>query len=138
VSGVEQAADAGLEILDDGECIRLLGTTPVGRVAVNVGDAVAVLPVNYAMIGSEILFFTGPGLKLGAVLTARTVTFEADQIDTVARTGWSVLAVGPAEVVDSWLRSRAEAIGLYPWAAGDRHHLVRIRPTFFSGRRIIV
>jgi nitroimidazol reductase NimA-like FMN-containing flavoprotein (pyridoxamine 5'-phosphate oxidase superfamily) len=135
---VERVTDAGLEILDDGECVRLLGTTPVGRVAVCVGDAVAVLPVNYAMLGSEILFFTGPGLKLDAVLTARTVTFEADEIDAVARTGWSVLAVGSADLVDSWLRSRAEAVGLYPWAAGDRRHLVRIRPSFLSGRRVLV
>jgi uncharacterized protein len=135
---MEHLTDAGLEILDDGECLRLLGTTPVGRVAFNVGDAVAVLPVNHAVVGSELLFFTGEGLKLDAVLSAGTVTFEADKIDAVARTGWSVLAVGRADVVDSWLRSRAEAVGLYPWAAGDRHHLVRIRPSFFSGRRILV
>ena len=81
VTGVERLTDAGLEILDEGECVRLLGTTAVGRVAFSVGDAVAVLPVNHAMLGSEILFFTGPGLKLDAVLTARTVTFEADEID---------------------------------------------------------
>ena len=135
--GVEGLTDAGLEILGDGECVRLLGTTPVGRVAFSVGHAVAVLPVNYARLGSEILFFTGPGLKLDAVLTARTVTFEADEIDAVGRTGWSVLAVGRAELVDSWLRSRAEALGLYPWAAGDRPYLVRLRPSFLSGRRIL-
>ena len=138
MTGVERLTDAGLEILDEGECVRLLGTTAVGRVAFSVGDAVAVLPVNHAMLGSEILFFTGPGLKLDAVLTARTVTFEADEIDAVARTGWSVLAVGRAELVESWLRSRVEAVGLCPWAAGDRHHLVRVRPSFLSGRRVLV
>ena len=137
MTAVEHLTDAGLEILDDGECLRLLGTTPVGRVAVNLGYAVAVLPVNYAVVGSEILFFTGEGLKLEAVMAAGTVTFEADEIDAEARTGWSVLAVGRADVVDSWLRARAEAVGLYPWAAGDRPHLVRIRPSFFSGRRIL-
>ena len=132
-----QLADMGLEILDEAECIRLLGTTPIGRVAVNVGDAAAVLPVNYAMVGSDILFFTGQGIKLNAALAAKTVTFEADDIDVEAKTGWSVIAVGPAQRVDSWLRDRAEAVGLYPWAAGERHHLVRIRPSFLSGRRIL-
>ena len=129
--------DAGLEILDEQECIRLLHATVIGRVAVGTGDVAAILPVNYVMLGSDILFFTGTGTKLNAALSSATVTFEADHIDVPARTGWSVLAVGPVERTDDAMRRRVEALGLYPWAAGDRHYLVRIRPTFFSGRRIV-
>jgi len=129
--------DAGLEILDTSECTRLLHTTQIGRVAISLGEVAAVLPVNYVMLGSDIMFFTGPGVKLNAALAASTVTFEADQIDVTARTGWSVIASGRAERTDGSWRPRVEALGLYPWAAGDRHHLVRIRPTFLSGRRIL-
>jgi nitroimidazol reductase NimA-like FMN-containing flavoprotein (pyridoxamine 5'-phosphate oxidase superfamily) len=134
---MDEVVDGGLEILDESECLRLLQTTPIGRVAVDVGGAVAVLPVNYVMIGSEIMFFTGQGVKLNAALAAKTMTFEADEIDAAARTGWSVIAVGVAERLDSWYRARVEALGLYPWAAGERHELVRIRPSFLSGRRIL-
>lgn len=128
--------DGGLEILDDQECIRLLHATQVGRIAVPRGDVAVVLPVNYVMLGADILFFTGMGVKLNAALAATTVSFEADHVDVAARTGWSVLAVGPAERSDM-ARGRVEELGLFPWAAGDRNHLVRIRPTFFSGRRIL-
>jgi hypothetical protein len=76
-------------------------------------------------------------VKLNAALAAATVTFEADHIDLVARTGWSILAVGVAERANDLQRARVEELGLYPWAAGDRHHLVRIRPTFLSGRRLV-
>jgi hypothetical protein len=48
-----------------------------------------------------------------------------------------MLAVGVAERLDSWYRARIEALGLYPWAAGDRNDLVRICPSFLSGRRIL-
>jgi len=132
-----ELVDRGLEILGTSECIRLLHTTQIGRVAVNLGELAAVLPVNYVMLGSDIMFFTGPGLKLNAALAASTVTFESDQIDVAARTGWSVLVTGRAERTDVANRPRVEALGLYPWAAGERHHLVRIRPTFLSGRRIV-
>jgi nitroimidazol reductase NimA-like FMN-containing flavoprotein (pyridoxamine 5'-phosphate oxidase superfamily) len=128
--------DSGLEILDESECIRLLRTVRIGRVAVSLGEVAAVLPVNFAMLGADILFFTGTGVKLNAALSAATVSFEADEIDVDAHTGWSVLAVGPTERTDRGMRARVEALGLYPWAAGDRHYLVRIRPTFLSGRRI--
>jgi hypothetical protein len=127
----------GLEILDDRECLRLLQTVPVGRVAVGHGDLPAVLPVTFLVAGGDIFFFTGPGLKLTAAEERRSVAFEADEIDAVAQLGWSVLAVGPASVVGPATRARVEALGLYPWAAGDRHRLVRIRPEFLSGRRLV-
>jgi nitroimidazol reductase NimA-like FMN-containing flavoprotein (pyridoxamine 5'-phosphate oxidase superfamily) len=135
--GEARLVDSGLEILDESECTRLLHTARVGRVAVDVGGAVAVLPVNFAMLGDDIMFFTGSGLKLNAALNTDAVTFEADDVDFEAHTGWSVLAVGRAERTDGSLRTRVEALGLYPWAAGDRHHLIRIRPTFLSGRRVL-
>ena len=129
--------DSGLEILDDPECIRLLHTAHIGRVAVSAGGVAAIMPVNFVMLGADIMFFTGTGAKLNAALAAATVSFEADEIDVETHTGWSVLAVGPAERTDGAMRARVEALGLYPWAAGDRHYLVRIRPTFLSGRRIL-
>ena len=129
--------DRGLELLDDTECIHLLRTVPVGRVVVTIGGAAAVLPVNYVMVGSDVFFFTGDGLKLRSALAESTVTFEADSIDVADRRGWSVIAVGSATEASAGEHARVESLGLYPWAAGDRSHLVRIRPTFLSGRRIL-
>ena len=60
-----------------------------------------------------------------------------DDRQGIQRSGWSVMAVGPAAPASYAERARVEALGLYPWAAGDRQHLVRLRPTFLSGRRIV-
>jgi uncharacterized protein len=136
-AGDPRLTDRGQEILDEGECVRLLHAARIGRVVVSVGEVAAVFPVNYVMLGADVMFFTGPGVKLNAALGSSVVTFEADEIDLQARTGWSVLAMGRAERTDGALRARVEALGLVPWAAGDRSHLVRIRPTFLSGRRIL-
>lgn len=129
--------DDNLEILDERECLRLLGTVRLGRVAISRGEVPVVLPVNFALVGGEIMFFTGLGSKLNAALQGRTVAFEVDEIDVESESGWSVLVAGRAEPAEGPSRARAEALGLYPWAAGDRHQLVRIRMEFISGRRLL-
>jgi uncharacterized protein len=128
--------DEGLELLGEEECLRLLESAQIGRVAICSGEVAAVFPVTFAMVGGEIVFFTGNGTKLEAAKEGRTVSFEVDEIDPVER-GWSVLAVGQATLAGPALMARAVALGLYPWVAGERHNLVKIRPTFLSGRRIL-
>jgi nitroimidazol reductase NimA-like FMN-containing flavoprotein (pyridoxamine 5'-phosphate oxidase superfamily) len=129
--------DEGLEVLDEEECLGLLAGARVGRVAIAKGAVPVVLPVNFVLVGTDVMFFTGPGLKLEAALEGRPVAFEVDRIDVERHMGWSVLVTGPLSTADPRSRPRAEALGLYPWVAGDRHHLVRVRPEFMSGRRIL-
>jgi nitroimidazol reductase NimA-like FMN-containing flavoprotein (pyridoxamine 5'-phosphate oxidase superfamily) len=131
------AIDEGLQILDEEECWRLMRTARVGRVAVGMGAVPAVFPVAFIVVGSDILFFTGSGIKYDAAREGRSVSFEVDEIDVVAEMGWSVLAVGPIAPASSVSKARAQALGLYAWAAGDRQQLLRIRPDFLSGRRIL-
>jgi uncharacterized protein len=137
VSDVPPFADNGLEILTESECLRLLGTERIGRVAICQGAVPAVLPVAYAVVGGEVMFFTGSGVKLNAALKSQSVAFEVDHIDIEKKSGWSVLVVGPATPAGEAAVARAEAVGLFPWAAGSRHHLVRIRPELVSGRRLL-
>ena len=77
------------------------------------------------------------GTRLSAALRGVVVAFEIDEIDCSHHRGWSVLAVGEAQVVGDdeadVLRAR---LALAPWAPGEGDHLVRIQPTFLSGRRI--
>jgi nitroimidazol reductase NimA-like FMN-containing flavoprotein (pyridoxamine 5'-phosphate oxidase superfamily) len=128
--------DDGLQILEDDECRSLLGTHQIGRVAITLGAVPAVLPVNYVIRDGDILFATGPGLKLRAALDHTVVAFEVDDIDPVARSGWSVLVVGRAETVsEPAARQHMLEHGLQTWAPGDRHHLIRIDTDFVSGRR---
>ena len=93
--------------------------------------------MTFVVVGGDIFFFTGPGLKLTAARERRSVAFQTDDIYAAAKLGWSLLAVGPATLAGSITRERVEALGLCPWAAAERHRLVRARPEFLSGRRIL-
>jgi CBS domain-containing protein len=129
--------DDRLELLSEAECRRLLGLEHVGRVAVALGALPVIFPVNYVMAGEDVLFFTAAGTKLHAATDHRLVTFEVDHIDLVNETGWSVLAVGPAqERTEPSVVAGARDAGLRPWAAGDRPHLVAITAEVVSGRRV--
>lgn len=130
----------GLEILTPEECRRLLATVPVGRVAVSVGALPAILPVNFALLDGDVIFRTAPGSKLDAAVRNAVVAFEADSVDPVYHTGWSVLVTGVAEEVTDAATLRAvAALPLEPWALdGLADHVVRIRSQMISGRRLHV
>ncbi len=130
-------SDEGLEILDEDQCLLLMRTVPVGRVAVAVGAAPAVFPVNFALYGRRVLFRTGQGTKLDAAVRHALVAFEVDHFDALYHSGWSVLVVGHAEAI----MDRHELPGgdgrVRPWADGERDHYVAIDPELVSGRRIL-
>ena len=83
------ADHSGLEILPYDECLRLLGTVPVGRVSFFADGEIVVLPVNYVMDGNDPVFRTARGSKLSAAEGQDVVAFEADAYDERTRTGWS-------------------------------------------------
>lgn len=128
------------EVLDREECLRLLGTRRLGRVAVAVeGWSPLIRPVNYRFdpASQAVVFRSGQGTKLTGLLRARAVTFEVDEIDEAARTGWSVIVSGRAEeVVRTGDLARVEALGLDPWVPADLPHWFRVRSEMVSGRRI--
>jgi nitroimidazol reductase NimA-like FMN-containing flavoprotein (pyridoxamine 5'-phosphate oxidase superfamily) len=129
--------DEGLEILTEQQASSLLHDAEVGRVGVTIGALPAIFPVNYRMIDGAIVFRTSPGTKLSAAAQHAVVAFEVDEYDVARRKGWSVLAVGLSEVVhDLDVTFEVLAAGLEPLAAGVRAAIVRIRPSFVSGRRI--
>jgi nitroimidazol reductase NimA-like FMN-containing flavoprotein (pyridoxamine 5'-phosphate oxidase superfamily) len=134
----ELATDrAGLEILHLGDCFRLLESVPVGRIGFVAGGEVVILPVNFLVDGQDVVFTTGAGSKLSAVEVGRYVGFEADSYDQAARTGWSVVVNGLAEIVDSDAEAaRLDALGLTSWPRAAERVWVRIRPASITGRRI--
>lgn len=131
------ADHAGLEILPYDECLRLLGTVPVGRVSFFSDGEIVVLPVNYVMDGQDPVFCTAGGSKLSAAQGQDVVAFEADEFDEKTKSGWSVLVNGRAHAIyeDAEIR-RLTALDLNPWATtADRPFWIRIRPTAVSGRQ---
>lgn len=130
--------DEGLELLTNDACWELLTRAEVGRVGVTVGALPAIFPVNYTVIDRSIVFRTAPGTKLAAATAGAIVAFEVDDFLGAERSGWSVLAVGPAQVVhDLDVTFKVLAAGLMPWADGNRANVVRIIPELLSGRRLV-
>src|SRR4051812_40764712 len=129
----------GVEVVDTAECLRLIASEEVGRLAVVSGGQPHVIPVNYVVDGDTIVFRSADGTKLQAALEG-PVAFEVDHFDRAGRGGWSVVVHGRAEVVTAAAppADAARLIGLAPepWADFPKEHLVRILPRSFTGRRI--
>jgi uncharacterized protein len=120
----------GLEVLDAPTCWDLIAATPVGRVAFMEGGEPMILPVNHAVVGHRIVFRTFRGSLLHEALLREPVAFQVDAFDPAARTGWSVLARGVADLV--------EDVELHPWAdTVARDDWVQIQVEEVSGRRIV-
>jgi len=123
-------------VLSEATCYELLAAATFGRVAVTIGAEPAILPVNYALLGHDVVFRTDPGSKLSAALMGVQVAFEVDEAGGPGD-GWSVVLVGHAEEVrDLETLAEIELLQLEPWAAGTREHVVRIRAKHVSGRAL--
>ena len=127
----------GLEILSTDECLDLLRSQTLGRVAVQIGATPAILPVNYALLDDDVVFRTDPGTKLSAALMRTMVAFEVDDTDPATYAAWSVLVVGYSEQVrDHATLARVDALGLEPWVTEGLDFVVHIRTRTISGRRL--
>lgn len=134
-------AEPRIETLSREECLALLAEQSFGRVCVSLGEGAPVIrPVNYAFHGpsQSIVFRTGSGSKLHALLHSAHAAFEVDGIDAEGRSGWSVIVTGVTEeVTRSDALARLEQIGLDTWAPGHRGHWLQIRARAVSGRRVV-
>ncbi|MEY2425843.1 MAG: uncharacterized protein QOI61_1415 [Actinomycetota bacterium] len=129
-----------IEFIERAECVRLLATQEVGRVAfATAGGGADIFPVNYVLDGDAIVFATAAGSKLSSA-DRGTISFEVDSTDAATRSGWSVVIHGFSQEITNCdspqVVERLRSLPLNPWAGGDRPHLVRISPRTITGRRI--
>jgi nitroimidazol reductase NimA-like FMN-containing flavoprotein (pyridoxamine 5'-phosphate oxidase superfamily) len=124
----------GLEVLDRGECLRLLRTVSLGRIAITTGALPTILPINFRVEGDRILFRTGVGTKLDAATRGAVVAFETDAFDPMYHSGWSVVVTGVAQAVED---PDDRAVHTTPrWAPGQDERLVEVSIEDISGRRL--
>src|ERR1700737_253459 len=126
--------NAGIDVITYRECLELLKTEEVGRIAVVVEGRPEIFPVNYVLDGNGIMFRTDSGTKLVGA-TQGPVAFEVDRLDRETRSGWSVIVHGQATLYtrfDSHAQQRASRL----WLDTTKPHLVRVTPDSITGRRI--
>jgi nitroimidazol reductase NimA-like FMN-containing flavoprotein (pyridoxamine 5'-phosphate oxidase superfamily) len=131
--------NVSFEVVTHDDCIQLLTTEEIGRLAWIADGVPHIVPLNYAWDGEAIVVRSDPGTKLDE-LQGAPVAFEVDRIDRVRRQGWSVVVQGMAREVpaDDWPATALRPSELYlePWVPGGKSHWLRVVPHAITGRRI--
>ena len=120
------------------ESWRLLAGASLGRIVFTWHAMPAIRPVNHLVDNQTVIIRS----HLGAAVTGRAggdgtvVCYEADDIDPVRHTGWSVIVTGMARLVrDPAAVSRYQQL-LQPWAAGQMDNVIAIEPQLVTGLRL--
>ena len=132
----EQWFPSHVRELDRAECMELLATQSVGRVAYCDQLGPVVLPVNYVLDQETVLIQVSPHSLLATHLRSAPATFEIDDFEGYNQSGWSVLVRGDAAYVEAG-DLPAPSQRPVAWAEGQRTLYVRITPRDVSGRRLL-
>jgi hypothetical protein len=126
-----------LETLTGAECLDYLAPGGIGRFLFLDDRGPVAIPVNYRMLGGGIVFRAAGGGSAAAAAGQPRVSFDVDHIDDALGEGWSVLVSGKARLVTAPAElAEVAALGIEPWAGGERNEYIRIEPRDVTGRRI--
>ncbi|MTV25459.1 pyridoxamine 5'-phosphate oxidase family protein [Nitriliruptoraceae bacterium ZYF776] len=125
----------GLEVLDLAQCLTLLRSRPLGRLAYVAAGVPHVVPVNHVVDGSTVVLRALEGSKLGALERRAAVAFQLDDHDAARGTGWSVLVQGWLEPVEGDVSRYADELDR--WVGDDDAVTwMRVVPDTIAGRRL--
>lgn len=124
------------------EALALLARAGFGRIVFSHHALPAIRPVNHILDGGSIVVRTHEGAALNALVRGAgdqgvVVAYEADEIDPVTRTGWSVIATGYATAVTDPAELDRYRVLLRPWVGGRRDHAIRVRPVEVTAYRLV-
>ncbi len=121
------------------ECLRLLTSVSIGRIAYTKRALPAVEPVRFAVDGNEIVIRLDTGSTLSTTIPDTIVAFQAEHLDDETHTGWTVNVVGSAhEVTDPGDAARLHGTGPPSWARTRGEQFIRIAPGIVTGRELMV
>ena len=123
--------------LEPAECRQLLESMSVGRLGYCTDRGPRIVPMNYALVGDSLTFRTGPTTEASWHAVFHDIAFEVDCIDVVRHTGWSVLVVGEATLLEAAsLRMLDLTQTPQPWADGERSIVAQLSLACITGRRV--
>lgn len=128
----------GLEVLPLAQCLSLLRSRPLGRLAYQDKGVPTVVPVNHLVDGSTIVMRSMTGGKLDHAIVGAPVAFQLDDHDPSRGTGWSVLVRGRAVLIEDDEQIARFDDELDSWAIEDTSDAswIRVVPDEVSGRRL--
>jgi nitroimidazol reductase NimA-like FMN-containing flavoprotein (pyridoxamine 5'-phosphate oxidase superfamily) len=126
-----------LKEMSKAECLELLASHRVGRVAYCDDLGPVVLPVNYVLDQGTVLIQISSQSTLAHHLRSGSASFQIDDVDDFNQSGWSVLVRGDAVHVDDADLPAGDEDRPHAWAEGEHSFHVRITPHDISGRRLL-
>ncbi|NEW37690.1 pyridoxamine 5'-phosphate oxidase family protein [Nocardia cyriacigeorgica] len=136
------ADDTGRRVveLDREQALSLLAEASFGRVVYTRDALPAIRPVNHIVDDGVVIVRTRLASQFsGTVHTIPTVVvaYQADDIDTVSRTGWSVVVTGIARPVTDRTRLARYHDLLRPWVGMALDDVIEIEPTLVNGIQLV-
>jgi hypothetical protein len=134
---IEVTATTVDEVLDDDECRRLLATVGYGRLVFTRDALPAVQVMRCCLRGGQILMPTRAGSELSRAVRGAVVAFQADCVDPLTETGWTITTVGPAHVLTQPHDiAAAEQLSLYTWIPSAPYSYVAVEIGIMHGYRV--
>ncbi|MDQ1661307.1 MAG: hypothetical protein QOJ68_1287 [Blastococcus sp.] len=123
--------------LDHAECRRLLATVEFGRLIFTRGALPAVHLTRFCLRGGQLLMPTHAGSGLVRAVRGAVVAFQADCVEPLTKTGWSITAVGPAHVLTEPQDIAAgERLGLQTWIPAAPYSYIAVEIGLLHGHRV--
>lgn len=122
-----------VHILHPEESWEFLRAHEFGRLAFHLIGEVHIVPINYAVDGTRLIFLSTEGSKILGVTMNDDVAFEVDEI--VGEQATSVVVRGRAHVLDHDDSYIVEQLPLRPWVGTPKYTAVGIAVDELSGRR---
>ena len=128
-----------LEQLSRSEALQLLGTVSLGRLVFTHQALPAIRPVNHVVEGESIIVRATAGAAITSVASQSgiVVAYEADDIDSDTRLGWSVIVVGTARLMTDEHAAARYRARLRPWIAGSADDVITISAELITGYRLL-
>jgi nitroimidazol reductase NimA-like FMN-containing flavoprotein (pyridoxamine 5'-phosphate oxidase superfamily) len=129
--------ERSLVALSRRECVALLAGKQMGRAVFTERAMPAIVPVAFAIDGDAIVLCTASDTRLASAATSGVLAFQVDDIDPHTRSGWSVVVVGVAELVEARQEQASIRCLLEPWVPGTSDVFIRLPLRVVTGRRIL-
>ncbi|BDT87306.1 pyridoxamine 5'-phosphate oxidase family protein [Nocardia cyriacigeorgica] len=126
--------------LERDHALALLAKAPFGRVVYTRDALPAIRPVNHIVDGGSVILRTRLASDFSAAvhnLPVMVVAYQADDIDVVSRTGWSVVVTGTARPVTDRDRINRYQDLLRPWVGLAMDDVIEIEPTLVNGIQLV-
>lgn len=126
----------GLGLIDEPTCLRLLGQERLGRLGLSVRSLPVILPVNFAVHDSAVIFRSEDGDKTRAAMFGTVACLEVDQFDRFEHRGWSVLVTGRLSIVPPERSEEYQRLPVVPWGLRGDSRFIELSIDLVSGRSV--